>query len=118
MLNDRFRFFRDDLQQKLIALVRAMGLEYFIEDSHLCTKESDELVVEDLRSAVRTSVFPEWHCWRGGAGKDPGLYDRYRTYMVEHGIEFVEEDDNGRRSFLLSMRTDPKHWGIEFSLKP
>src|SRR5438067_272615 len=112
-MDDRFRFLRDDLQQKLIALVAAMGLSYRIEDEYLCTAEKDQYVVEDLRSAVRTSVFEEWHLWRGGSAKEPSLYDRYRAYMAEHGISYVEEDDNGSRWFLLARESNPYEWGVE-----
>jgi hypothetical protein len=112
-MDDKFCFLRDDLQQKLVALVAAMGLQYRIEDGFLCTSEKDQLVVEDIRSAVRTSVFDEWHLWRGGAGKDPALYQRYRAYMTEHSIQFVEENDNGSRWFLLSRQDDPYGWGVE-----
>jgi hypothetical protein len=117
-MDDWFRFLRDDLQQKLVALVAAMGLEYRIEDGCLCTSERDKYVVEDLRSAVRTSVFDDWHLWRGGAAKDPSLYDRYRAYMAEHGIRYVEEDDNGSRWFLLGKQDDPYEWGIEVFVRP
>ena len=106
-MDDRFRFVRIDLQRELVALVVAMGLKYRIEDGYLCTTEQDELVVEDLRSAVRTSVFEDWHLWRGGVAKDPALYHRYVAYMTEHGIEFVEEDDNGSQWFLSSRKSDP-----------
>ena len=112
-MEDRFRFLRTDLQKKLIALVVAMGLRCRIENGYLCTAEADELVVEDLRSAIRTSVFEEWHLWRGGAATNPALYDRNIEYMKTNKIAFDEEDDNGVRWFLLSKRSNPYEWGLE-----
>ena len=95
-----------------------MGLEYRIEGARLCTQERDELVVEDLRSAVRTSVFEEWHLWRGTPAREPGLYERYRSYMVAHGIPYVEEEDNGARWFLLRKQDSPYEWGVEKFVRP
>jgi hypothetical protein len=112
-MDDRFRFLRIDLQEKLIALVVALGLNHRIENGYLCTSEIDELVVEDLRSAVRTSVFEEWHLWRGGSAKNSALYHCYIAYMNNQAIDFVEEDDNGARWFLLSRKSDPYSWGVD-----
>jgi len=117
-MGDRFRFLRDDLQQKLIALVAAIGLDYWIEDALLCTLEKDDRVVEDLRSAVRSSVFDDWHLWRGTAAKNLSLYERYRSYMAEHSIPYVEEEDNGARWFLLRKQDNPYEWGIERFVTP
>jgi hypothetical protein len=117
-MNDCFQFLRADLQQKLIALVVAMGLEYWIEDGRLCTHERDRFVVEDLRSAIRTSVFEDWHLFRGTSAKNPVLYNRYRAYIIERGIPFVEEEDNGSRWFLLRKVDDPYKWGVEAFANP
>ncbi len=76
------------------------------------------MVVEDLRSAVRTSVFEEWHLWRGGSAREPALYYRYLAYMAEHGIAFIEENDNGSRWFLLSRQSNPYEWGVELFVRP
>lgn len=67
-----------------------MGLVYRIEADYLCTAKHDEMVVEDLRSAVRSSVFEEWHLWRAGSARELALYHRYLAYMAEHGIAFIE----------------------------
>jgi len=117
-MGDRFRFRRDDLQKKLVALVAAMGLEYRIESGFLCTHDRDQYIVEDLRSAVRTSVFDDWHLWRGGVAKDQRLYARYQSYMVKHDIPYVEEEDNGAKWFLLRKQDDPYKWGVEEFVRP
>jgi len=112
-VNDRFRFLRDDLQQKLLDLVIAMNLDHQIEDGLLCTREKDEMTVEDLRSAVRSTLFDDWHLWRGTAAKNPQMYGQYCAYMNEHDIRYVEEQDNGSRWFQLSKDDDPYRWGVE-----
>lgn len=113
MLNDAFRFLHRDLQDKLIRLVRAMGLDYEVEDGHVRTRDDDWAVVEDLRSAVRSSVFTEWQTWRGQAGLDSETRARYRTYMEENGIRYLEEEENGTHWFVLSQQQDPAAWGVE-----
>jgi len=117
-MTDRFRFLRDDLQRRLLRLVAAMELEHREVDGYLCTRERDQYIVEDLRSAVRSSVFDDWHLWRGGAAKAPALHEQYRAYMEAHQIPYVEEDDNGSRWFLLSRSSDPYSWGVEPFVRP
>src|SRR5690349_5854789 len=90
-----------------------MGLEHRVEGGFLWTRDEDWFVVEDLRSAVRSSVFDEWHLWRGSGGTDPSLYERYRAYMAEHGIPYAEEEDNGARWFILRRQDDAYQWGVE-----
>jgi hypothetical protein len=63
-------------------------------------------------------VFDDWHLWRGGAAKDPSLYDRYRSYMAQHGISYVEEEENDSRWFLLPRQQNPYGWGIEKFVRP
>jgi hypothetical protein len=113
MLNDAFRFLHRDLQDKLIRLVRAMGLDYEVEDGHVRTRDDDWAVVEDLRCAVRSSVFSEWQTWRGQAGLDSETRARYRVFMEEKGIRYLEEEENGTHWFVLSLQEDPAAWGVE-----
>jgi hypothetical protein len=115
---NRMRFLDDTLQHKLIAATAALGIEYWVEDESLCTNERDWSVVWDVRDEVRSSAFPTWHEWRGGGAKDPGLYDRYRQYMVANGVRYVEVEEDGSRWFLLGPDDDPYSWGIEEHDRP
>jgi hypothetical protein len=115
---DGMRFHDDTLQSKLVAATAALGIEHWLEDGFLCTHDRDGEAVSYLRDAVRCSLFPGWHQWRGGAGKDPSLYDRYREYMVANRIRFVEVEEDGARWFLLSHDDDPYEWGIESFVRP
>jgi hypothetical protein len=98
---DRMRFHDDTLQQKLIDVTAALGIEHWLEGGVLCTLERDTDAVSCLRDDVRCSRFPGWHQWRGGGVKDPGLFARYRQYMEAHGIAYVELEEDGSRWFLL-----------------
>lgn len=110
---DRILFHDESLQQKLIAITAALGLEHWLEDGFLCTHEHDSDAVLSLRDAVRCSLFSEWHQWRAETDKTPCLYDHYREYMLVHGIRYVEVEEDGTRWFLLSGQDDPYSWGIE-----
>ena len=118
MLNDAFCFLDRDLQGKLVKLVRAMGLDYEVEDGHVRTRDEDWSVVEDLRSAVRSSVFEEWQLWRGNAGLDAETRGKYRAYMDERAIPYFEEEENGTHWFIFHAREDPASWGVEESAPP
>ena len=115
---ERMRFHDDAMQQKLVAATAALGIEHWVEDGYLCIHERDDEVVSCLREAVRCTLFPDWHQWRGGAAKDPALYERYREYMAEHGVRYVEEEEYGGRWFLLSKSDDPYTWGVEKFVRP
>lgn len=115
---ERFRFHDETLQTKLIAVTTALGIEHWNEDGFLCTRERDSDAVECLRDAVRCSLFPEWHQWRGRGAADAGLYARYREYMAAHGIRYVEVEEDGNRWFLLSRSDDPYSWGVEKFIRP
>jgi hypothetical protein len=114
------RFHDDAMQRKLIAATAALRIEHWVEDGYLCTHERDDDAVSCLRDAVRSTVFPnwDWHQWRGTAAKDPSLYERYRQYMVAHGVRYVEEEEDGARWFLLSKSDDPYTWGVEQFVRP
>jgi hypothetical protein len=112
------RFHDAALQRKLIAVTAALGVEHWLEDGFLCTHERDDDAVSCLRDAVRCSVFPDWHQWRGGGAKDPSLYDRYREYMAAHGVRYIEIEEDGARWFLLSKNDNPYTWGVEEFVKP
>jgi hypothetical protein len=110
---DRLRFHDDSLQQKMVAVTAALGIEHWMEDGVLCAHERDSEAVSCLRDAVQCSLFPEWHQWRGGAAKNASLYSRYREYMAAHGVRYVEVEEDGSRWFLLSRDDDPYSWGVE-----
>jgi|GEM_PF-2726217 hypothetical protein len=113
MLNDVFRFLDSELQGRLVKLVRAMGLDYEVEDGHVRTRDEDWSVVEDLRAAVRSSVFDEWQVWRGRDGLGAETRARYRAYMKEHEIRYFEEEENGTHWFVFRAAEDPYQWGVE-----
>jgi hypothetical protein len=118
LIADRIRFHDETLQRKLVAVTAALGIEHWLEDGFLCTHERDTDAVSCLRDAVRCSLFPGWHQWRGGAAKVPSLYDRYREYMAAHGVPYVEVEEDGARWFLLSHQDDPYSWGVEEFVTP
>jgi hypothetical protein len=115
---DRIRFHDETIQRRLVGVTAALGIEHWLEDGFLCTHERDSDAVSCLRDAVRYSLFPDWHQWRGGGAKDPSLYGGYREYMAAHRVRYVEVEEDGARWFLLSRRDDPYSWGVEDFVRP
>lgn len=107
------RFSRADMQEKMIALVQAMGMDHRVEGDTLWTDERDYYIIESLREAVREWAVSGHRCFRGRGGRDPSVYERYRAYMAEHGIPCVEEDGSEGRWFILREQDDACRWGVE-----
>jgi hypothetical protein len=101
------------MHSKIVALVQTMGLAHRVEGGTLWTHDQDYSIVESLREAVREWAVGRHHCFRGRGGKDPAVYERYRAYMVEHGIPCIEEDGSEGRWFILRESDDPYRWGVE-----
>lgn len=112
-MKDWTRFSRSDMQAKLVALVKALGLDHKVEGETLRTDEKDYYIVDLLREAVREWGVGRHHCFRGTGGKDPSVYERYRSYMVEHGIPCIEQDGLEGRWFILREEDDAYKWGVE-----
>jgi hypothetical protein len=111
LMKDWTRFSRSDMQAKLVALVKALGLDHKVEGEMPRTEERDYYIVDSLREAVREWGVGRHHCFRGTGGKDPSVYERYRSYMVEHGIPCVEQDGSEGRWFILREEDDAQKWG-------
>src|SRR5262245_36130722 len=111
---ERIRYHDETMQRNLAAVSSALAIEYWIDDGFLCTHDRDGEAVSCLRDAVQCRAFPDgWHLFRGGGAKDGSLYDRYRAYMADNGIRYIEVEEDGSRWFLLSNTDDPWKWGIE-----
>ena len=106
----RFKFIRSDMQQKLEGLLQVMGVVHSVDqDGFVVTDEADALLLDDLASAVRTSVFPSWctFCTTTDEGMiDAELRQESIKYLNENGIGFAEEIDDEHHWFLLREGTE------------
>jgi hypothetical protein len=89
-----FRFVDDALPADLLARVGASSARHAVDDDRTLRYASVdvELLGNELICAVRTVVFPEWGVFtlEGDETHRPRITARYRAYMVEHRIPFVE----------------------------
>jgi hypothetical protein len=107
-----FRFGDDDLNDKLIALLKrkAKGKFRVDEDGFVHYSHDDEdLVGNTLICAIRAKAFPSWRVisfpahWTGS----------YRQYMTQHKVPFREEVRDGELRFLIPQRFRPHSWKLE-----
>jgi hypothetical protein len=103
-------------------LVRASGVPYAIEaGGTLLYASADENVIEnELICSIRDRVFPEWKVFtlEGDEMSRPQTTARYRAYMKQHGIPFVEEVVDGFIWFLIPQDQDSFEWGVPDSDEP
>lgn len=107
-----FRFGDEMLNHKLAKLLRdrasgkyTIDKAGFISYSH----EDEDLIANDLISAIRAHVFPSWQV----IAFPPEWETSYRKYMLEHKIPFQEETRDGERRFLIQRARQPYRWVLE-----
>jgi len=106
-----FKFAEDDLNRRLMALLKKQGIRYSVDQHGLIHySPDDEASVEnDVIGSIRDRVFSPWqvlHC-----PKD--WVEPYKQYMMQHGIPFKEELNDGQLSFLLPRKYRPHQWKLE-----
>src|SRR5687768_2381647 len=105
-----FRFLDDDLNQRLLALLRKSGVEHRIDKRGTVhyTERDEEFVENELIGAVRDQVFASWQilcCPKEWT-------DRYRVYIDQHAIPFREELIDDEVCFLLPRNVRPLSWRL------
>ncbi|HVS35551.1 MAG TPA: hypothetical protein VMS17_08215 [Gemmataceae bacterium] len=106
-----FKFVDDALNQKLIALLKRERLKHRIDPKGAIhySADDEEVVENDLICSIRDQVFSTWQiisCPSQWAG-------RYKQYMVQHGVPFVEELIDGQLCFLVPRRYRPHSWKLD-----
>lgn len=105
-----FRFLDDDLNQRLLALVRKSDVPHRIDKHGTLhyTEREEEFLENDLICVVRDQVFASWQIL--SCPKD--WTDRYRAYMIKHVIPFREELIDDEVRFLLPRNVRPLSWKL------
>lgn len=105
-----FKFLEDDLNRRLIALLKNEIGHAVDENGVIHYSPRDEWSVEnDLIGSIRDRVFSPWQvlsCPKEWA-------ERYRRYMVKHDISFKEELSDGQLWFLLPRKYRPHRWKLD-----
>ena len=110
-LANSFKFVDADLNRKLIKRLKSSGIKHVVDkEGVIHYAPRDEQVVEnDLISAVRDGLFPSWQI----VSCPDDWTENYRAYMTAHGIPFVEELIDGQLCFLIPRRYRPDAWQID-----
>ena len=110
-----FRFLDDDLNQRLLALLRKAKIKHGVgKDGVVHYSRDDEEVVEnDFVCTIRDTVFPSWQILT--CPRDWTV--RYKKYMNDHGIPFHEELSNGELWFLLPRKYRPHRWKLDAPIR-
>ncbi len=106
-----FKFMDDDLNQRLIALLKKAKIKHAVDDDgviHYSTAD-EETVGNELLCSIRTGVFPAWQLLSCPAD----WTQRYKRYMIQHVVPFREERFNNELCFLLPRKYRPHSWELE-----
>ena len=107
-----FKFADDELNQKLIALVKGVRWEQVVIDDDGVVHYSavdEELMENDLIRSIRDQVFPSWQI----ISCPKNWTELYKQYMVQHGVPFAEEWIDNQLCFLIPRRYRPHSWKID-----
>lgn len=106
-----FRFVDDDLNDRLVSLVKKAGVRHQISpDGAIRYSYDDEDRVEnELIRSIRDHVFSSWQI----VACPPAWIDRYMQYMTQHKILFFEECADGERWFLIPAKHRPHLWKLK-----
>lgn len=117
-LTRSFRFVDERLQRDLLALVRSSGVAHTVDASGALSYSSTDgpLIENELICEIRDRVFPDWGHFtlEGCETRRPQTTARYRTYMTEQGIPFVEEVIDGYVWFVVPEEHDSFAWPVPF----
>lgn len=109
-----FRFADDELNGKLLALLKGARVKHVVVDKNgvMHYSAADEVFVEnDLIRSIRDQAFPSWQII--SCPKD--WTERYKHYMTQHDVPFVEEWIDDQLCFLIPRRYRPHAWKLDDS---
>jgi len=106
-----FKFIDDNLNQRLLSLLKKAKIKYDVDHDGMIhySRADEETVGNKLLYSIRTKVFPAWQL----LSCPPDWTERYKRYMIQHGIPFREELFNDQLDFLLPREYRPHSWNLE-----
>ncbi len=108
-----FKFVDDTLNRQLVALLRRSGARFRVDSKGTIrySKNDVEFIENDVISRVRTSVFPTWQIISCPSNWAP----RYKEYMLQRNVPFVEELIDNQLCFLIPRIYRPHSWKLELA---
>jgi hypothetical protein len=105
-----FRFADDELNDKLIDLVKKNRIKHSVDDGGIVhfSPDDEDVMENTLICSIRDDVFTSWQvlsCPRDWT-------DCYREYMAQHDVPFHEELIDDGVCFLIPRRYRPNSWKL------
>ena len=106
-----FKFMDDGLNRQLLTLLKKAKIRHNIDPDSMIhySRGDEEKVGNELLYSIRSKVFPMWQL----LSCPPNWTERYKRYMVRHGVPFREELFNNQLGFLLPRKHRPHSWQLE-----
>jgi hypothetical protein len=106
-----FKFIDSDLTQRLLALLKKAKIKHVVDQDGVIhySRADEETVGNELLYSIRTKVFPDWQLLSCPAE----WTERYKRYMIQHGVPFREELFNDQMCFVLPRKYRPHSWDLE-----
>src|SRR5882672_4958321 len=108
--NLSFRFADDDLNRRLLALLKQKAIRHSVDANGVIhySPDDEESVENDLIGSIRNRVFSSWQV----LSCPTDWSNRYKQYMAQNAIPFKEELIDGQLRFLLPQKYRPHRWKL------
>ena|ERR1017187_1219414 len=108
-----FRFVNDKLNKELMKRLAKEGVKHHIDKEGVIHYSSDDedVVGNEILPSMRDRMFSRWQI----ISCPSEWADRYRRYMVQNSISFVEELLDNKMCFLISRDHRPQSWRLDES---
>jgi len=106
-----FKFMDDNLNQRVLSLFKKAKVKHVVDHDGVIhySPADEETVGNELLCAIRKKVFPVWQL----LSCPTDWTERYKRYMIQHGVPFREELFNDQLGFLLPRKHRPHSWDLE-----
>ena len=106
-----FKFLDSALNHELIMLLKRAKIEHRVDSDGTIhySKDDEDTVDNDLICSIRDKVFASWQVLT--CPRDWGA--RYKEYMKQHAVPFLEERSNGELWFLIPRKYRPHSWRLD-----
>jgi hypothetical protein len=105
-----FRFLNEDLNHQLLVFLKKAKVKHEVgkDGVNHYSPEDEEVVENELISPIRDKPFSSWQVLTC-----PGDWtSRYKEYMSEHRIPYLEKVSNRDLWFLLPRKYRPHRWKV------
>jgi len=110
-----FRFADDELNDRLIRLIKTTPIKHFVDDKRVLhySPADVDAVENDMICSIRDQAFPSWQVLTC----PPECAAQYRDYMSRHDIPFHQELIDAEMWFLIPRKYRPNLWKLASKTK-